>query len=190
MYRNQPKIQIPRSGLSSRRLDHFRRLVSDTYARSGVYFSACWAMAALLAWASDWASPCLPFCIPNLESVQCPGLVRSSEYTNLPFGETQIHLATALSLETGAFLERPAQSATGNGQVAVVAGTRSAMAPSSRGIGRHTSSQRLSRQQSSWMGGENEGMGMEENEDGVNRVSWNSLPETREIVVTCVHVRR
>lgn len=40
---------------------------------------------------------------------------------HLPLGETEVHLAAALSLEAGAFLERPAHGAGGDGQVAVVA---------------------------------------------------------------------
>ena len=41
--------------------------------------------------------------------------------TDLPLGETEVHLAAALSVEAGAFLERPAHGAGGDGQVAVVA---------------------------------------------------------------------
>lgn len=42
--------------------------------------------------------------------------------TNLPLGETQVHLATALSGDTRAFLEGAADRAGGDGQVTVVAG--------------------------------------------------------------------
>lgn len=41
--------------------------------------------------------------------------------TNLPLGESQVHLSAAFGLETRAFLEGPADRASGNGQVAVVA---------------------------------------------------------------------
>jgi hypothetical protein len=43
-------------------------------------------------------------------------------YTDLPLGETKFHVSTALSSETGAVLERPADRARSDGQVAVVAG--------------------------------------------------------------------
>lgn len=72
-------VQEPRSRTRGRVHSFVDLTISfDWYqirARSGVYFSACWAMAALLAWASDWGSPCLPFCIKHLESVRCPGVV-------------------------------------------------------------------------------------------------------------------
>ena len=41
-------------------------------------------------------------------------------YTNLPLGELQVHLATALRGSTGAFLEGPANCAGRHGEVAVV----------------------------------------------------------------------
>jgi hypothetical protein len=41
--------------------------------------------------------------------------------TNLPLGETEVHLTAALSSETGSLLEGAAHRPGGNGQVAVVA---------------------------------------------------------------------
>lgn len=44
--------------------------------------------------------------------------------TNLPLGETQVHLSTALGVGTGTVLEGPADRARSDSQVAVVAGSQ------------------------------------------------------------------
>jgi len=80
-------------------------------------------MAAWLSWASDLASPCLPFCNRN-EKIHQPKLnrlVSAQGRTNLPLGELQVHLATTFSDGTGFFLERAADRAGSDGHVAVVA---------------------------------------------------------------------
>jgi hypothetical protein len=70
-------------------------------------------------------SPCLPFCSKSPVSHSAlhwhPRGIETG-YTDLPLGETEFHVSTALSSETGAVLERPANRARSDGQVAVVAG--------------------------------------------------------------------
>jgi hypothetical protein len=59
-----------------------------------------------------------------VESSNCqsnPHTMETREFTNLPLGETEVHLAAALGGETGAFLEGTAHGACGDGQVTVVA---------------------------------------------------------------------
>lgn len=76
----------------------------------------------MLAWASDRTSPCLPFCSHTTfgqSHRSNPG--KDTEYTNLPLGETEVHLTAALCIETGGLLEGAAHRPGGNGQVAVVA---------------------------------------------------------------------
>lgn len=69
------------------------------------------------------------------------------QFTNLPLGETEVHLSAALRCEAGLFLERAAHGAGGDGQVAVVAKVRVSI--ELRGMPWiHTSNRRLSRQQS------------------------------------------
>jgi len=45
----------------------------------------------------------------------------SSAFTHSPLGEAEVHLAAALGVQAGSLLERPADGAGGDGQVAVVA---------------------------------------------------------------------
>jgi hypothetical protein len=75
-------------------------------------------------------SPGLPFCIQEKSVSRIQPVIlpitttiqhNNDVYTNLPLGKTQFRLSTALGSETRTLLERSADGAGSDGQVAVVA---------------------------------------------------------------------
>jgi hypothetical protein len=81
--------------------------------------SACaWRAAAF----SSLSSPCLPFC-PCISPLSISSPIRPpSVCTHLPLGEPELALAPSLGSDALVFLERAADDARGDGDVAVVAG--------------------------------------------------------------------